>query len=165
MLRLSILLPLLLGGCNAFPWLEQSVRLPDGSTVVRIMIGSGGEYRTVVNNPYGSASASSLPIANHRRTNLYLTPDHRLVTIEAGGDSARFDISRGRAPRPEKPPVTDEPEGGSINWRYVGVVYRGKDGLNYYPPTAAEECIPLLGAGGSNYRHGHQVLNSCPKLR
>lgn len=161
MLRLSILLPLLLGGCNAFPWLEQSVRLPDGSTVVRIMIRSGGEYRTVVENSFGSASDSHLPIAKHRRTNLYLTPDHRLVTVEAGGDSARFDISSEKAPRLEKPPVTDEAEGGSINWRYVGVVYRGKSGLRYYPPAAAEECIPLLGEGSSNYRHGSQVPHFC----
>jgi hypothetical protein len=98
--RAMTTLTLLLGGCNVLPWLEQSVRLPDRSTTVRVMIRSGGEYRTVVENELGSASITDLPIAGgHRRTSLYLAPHHQLVTIEAGGDSNRFDITPGMLPR------------------------------------------------------------------
>lgn len=180
MYRLSVLFILAVGGCNQLPWLEQAVRLPDGKTVVRIMIRNGGEYRTVVENSHGSASDSHRSIAGgHRRTNLYLAPNYQLVTIESGGDSARFDITPGRAPRaltggptkyhvvrPEKlASYRQEVASASNRWRYIGVVYRGSDGFRFYPPSKTPECIQLQGAGSSLFRPQFQTAHSCPTPR
>jgi hypothetical protein len=177
MYRSVIALTFLLSGCNEFPWLEKSVRLPDGSTIVRIMIRSGGEYRTVVENAWGSASDTHLAIAGaHRRINLYITPDHELVTIESGGGSTRFDISPGRAPKSltgrESKYQVSSPEQrkaiirkwatDSYRWRYIGVIYRGNNGdFAYYSPQVAKECISLLGTGSSYFRPKYQTEHFC----
>lgn len=176
-IRYAAVIAFLLGGCNAFPWLEKKVQLPDGSTVVRIMIRSGGEYRTMVENEWGSASDTHSPIGGgHRRTNLYLTPHHQLVTIEAGGDSARFDISPGKAPKAltsgeakyqvftqeQREAMIKSYAAESYQWRYVGMVYQSNNGLAYFSPKVARECIPLLGAGASNFRPKYQSEQFCP---
>lgn len=175
MFRYLILFSLVLTGCDALPWMEKCLRLPDKSADVCAIIRADGEYRTEVKNAYGRASISHSPIGdNDRWTNLYLTSENRLVTIEAAGDSAMFDVSPGKAPRalPLGVPTTMPREqvadyvlrfsDASDRWRYLGVIARGREGIAYYPPKDAPECIPLLGVGFSHYRKKYQVEHFCP---
>ena len=162
--RLALLgIVVVLAGCDILPWLEHSVRLPDGITTVRIMIRSGGGYRTVVENAFGEASWDELPISGgSRRANLYITPENWLAVMDAGGDSAFFRIASGQPPVRLRPPRMSDPNGWSARWRYLGVVSREQGALRFDEPQQQPECFPMLGAGDSPYRATYQREDFCP---
>lgn len=149
--------------CDALPWMEHTVRLPDGATTATFMIRAGGGYRTVVRNDLGQAAFSSLPNGtSKRRASLYLTPEDWLVVIDAGGGDAFFDITRGRPPRVLRPSRQTDTDAWSSRWRYLGRVERTRgNNLAFYPAHQKPECIELLGAGESPYRHPHQAEHFC----
>lgn len=153
------------GGCNSIPWLEQAVRLPDGKTVARVMIRAGGEYRTVVENEFGSASHSQLnPVDHgHREANLYLTPENWLVVIDISGVDAIFDVASGRRPSEITYVRNLRSRTDSRKWRYLGQVSRGGgNSLQYATPSKKAECIALYGEGASPFRREYQAKSHCP---
>ena len=159
---LRILLACLcLGACNAMPWLEAPVDLPDGS-IARVMIRAGGEYRVTVEGANGSAS-HSLDMSvddGDRRANLYWTPEHWLVVIDSGGMETFFDLTPGQPPTDD---VRERPAAGrSRDWRYLGVVKRTSgDALTFRAPSQEQECIALYGEGSTPYRLQAQHENGC----
>lgn len=155
---------ILLTSCDAFPWLDQTIRLSDGHNMVRIMIRAGGGYRTIVFNKAGSVSWDSLPIARGKRyVSLYLTPENWLAVIEAGGDDRFIKVSIDRTPILVSPSRTIDKDMWSSKWRYLGAVIRDDDRLRLVSPKSRRECLPMLGAGDSPYRRQYQNEGSCPQ--
>jgi hypothetical protein len=154
---------MLLQGCSITSKSE-SVGLPDGRGSVWTSVTMDATFQTTVENSYGSITATSLPIADgRRRTNLYLASSNELVTVEAGGDTSFFDITKGRAPRIidrallNLPPsrvraVRAQEAAASEHWQYLGALAARDGEVRFYTPEELTDCIDLYGEGSTNVR-------------
>lgn len=111
-----------LSGCDG-PWMEQPVRMPDGSTYVKLEHRALGEFRTTVYNRQGEVTISSEG-PDSRHVNLYLSPSGHLIVADYNTGPVVFDLQMGKKPTKAEPELWKEEYRLARRWKYLGTVRR-----------------------------------------
>ena len=146
-LRLLMLLAVALSAVSCdWAWMEQKVRLPDG-TVITLQHRATGVFRTIVANQHGNASVEYNGSADSRHVNLYTSPSGRIIIADYGVVPMMVEISEGQRPVEIKPQNREAEYRLSPKWQYVGSVRRTNDSrLRYFPDDPECQSFGKYGA-------------------
>lgn len=134
LLRLLSLLGVILptSSCD-WGWMEQKVRLQDG-TQITLQHRSTGTFRTIVANQNGEVSVDYNGAADSRHVSLYKSPSGRIIIADYGIKPMIVEVSQGRRPVEVSQVERRSEYSLSPRWQYIGAVRRTEyNSLQYYP--------------------------------
>jgi hypothetical protein len=133
-LRLLTLLAIALSAASCdWTWIEQKVRLKDG-TVITLQHRATGAFRTIVANQHGKASVDYNGAADSRHVSLYTSPSGRIIIADYGVMPMMVEVGEGQRPVEIRPEDRKAEYRLSPRWQYVGSVRRTNDSrLRYFP--------------------------------
>ena len=133
-LRLLMLLAVALSAVSCdWAWMEQKVRLQDG-TVITLQHRATGAFRTIVANQHGNVSVDYNGAADSRHVSLYTSPSGRIIIADYGVMPMMVEVGEGQMPVEIRPQNREAEHRLSPMWQYVGSVRRTNDSrLRYFP--------------------------------
>jgi hypothetical protein len=160
-LRLLTLLVVALSAASCDrTWMEQKVRLKDG-TVITLQHRATGAFRTIVTNQHGNVSVDYNGAADSRHVSLYTSPSGRIIIADYGVIPMIVEVGEGQMPVEIRPQNREAEYRLSPMWQYVGSVRRTNDSrLRYFPDDPECQSFGRYGAdvprkvtpcGDSNY--------------
>lgn len=147
-LRLLTLLGVALSAASCdWPWMEQKVRLQDG-TVITLQHRGTGTFRTIVANRHGDVSVDYNGAADSRHVSLYKSPSGRIIIADYGVVPIMVEVGDGQRPVEASPQNREAEYGLSPKWQYFGSVRRTDDSrLRYFPDDPECQSFGRYGAG------------------
>lgn len=147
-LRLLTLLGVALSATSCdVPWMEQKVRLQDG-TVITLQHRGTGTFRTIVANKHGDVTVDYDGAADSRHVSLYTSPSRRIIIADYDVLPMIVEVGDGQRPVEVSPQKREAEYGLSPKWQYFGSVRRTDDSrLRYFPDDPECQSFGRFGAG------------------